>query len=78
MRVHYSFSVSRFLRSLGQDGAELRRVVESLLKSPYPEWARKLPDRPGHYEFFSAGYWVIYEVSTGGSETVVRVLVIEE
>jgi hypothetical protein len=78
MRIHYSFYASKLLHDLGEDGSELRRAVEALLKNPYPEWARKLPDRQNHYEFFSDGFWVVYEVNFGGPETVIKVLVIEE
>ena len=78
MRMHYSQDVVVLVRSLGEEGATLRRAIESLKKNPVPEWARPIPDRPGVYEWLVDGYWVLYEVDKSSpSETVLRVVLIE-
>lgn len=78
MRMHYLREVTVFLRSLGEDGAALRRTIESLKQNPTPEWALPLSDVPGGYEWLVDGYWIMYEVDTSDpSETVIRIGVIE-
>ncbi len=76
MRIQISQQVMRFLRSQAAP-PEFRRMIESLRTDPYPEWARKIPDKPNWYEVPIAGYWMIYEVDTGGPETVIRVAITE-
>lgn len=73
--MHYSQQVTILVRSLGEQGAALRRAIESLKTNPVPDWAVPLPDRPGAYEWLVAGYWVMYEVDQSNpSETVIRVV----
>jgi hypothetical protein len=71
----YSQQVTIVVRGLGEQGAALRRAIESLKQNPVPDWARPLPDRPGGYEWLVAGYWVMYEVDQSNlGETVIRVV----
>ena len=78
MQMHYSREITILVRSLGEEGASLRRAIESLKINPTPEWARPIPDRPGMYEWLVAGYWLLYEVDrTNPSETVIRVILAE-
>lgn len=73
--MHYSQKVTILVRSLGEQGAALRRAIESLKTNPVPEWALPLPDRPGSYEWLVAGYWIMYEVDQSNpSETVIWVV----
>ncbi len=75
MRMHYSQQVTILIRSLGEQGAGLRRAIESLKTNPVPEWVLHLPDRPDGYEWFVDGYWIMYEVDRSNkSETVIRVV----
>lgn len=77
MRIHYSFYVSKLLRDLGENGTEMRRAIEALLKNPRPEWSRAIPERPGYFEFVVNGKWIVYQVDVSGAETVIRVTTIE-
>ncbi len=78
MRMHYSQEITILIRTLGEEGAALRRAIESLKKNQVPEWARPIPDQPGMYEWLAAGYWLLYEVDKSNpSETVIRVIVAE-
>lgn len=78
MRMHYSQQVTILVRSLGEDGAALRRAIESLQSIPVPDWARPLPERPGGYEWLVEGYWIMYEVDkSNSSETIIRIVSIE-
>ena len=77
MRLHYSQQVIILIHSLGEEGAALRRALESLKSNPVPEWVLPIPDRPGMYELFVDGYWNTYEVDRSNpSETVVRAIVV--
>lgn len=79
MRMHYSQQVTMLVRSLSEEGAALRRAIESLKTNSTPEWARPLPDRPGGYEWLVEGYWIMYEVDkTNPAETIIRVVTIEQ
>jgi hypothetical protein len=76
--MDYSQRVTVLSRSLGEEGAALRRAIESLQKNPVPDWAIPLPDRPGGYEWLVEGYWVMYEVDRSNpSETVIRVVTVK-
>lgn len=56
----------------------MRRRVEGLLVEPYPDDAIEIPDKPGRYEIFESGYWIVYEVDQSDpGETVITVLLIE-
>jgi hypothetical protein len=78
MRMHYSQEITILVRSLGEEGAALRRAIESLKTSPAPDWASPIPDRVGMYEWLVEGYWLLYEVDrTNPSETVIRVILAE-
>lgn len=78
MRMHYSQQVTTLIRSLGEEGAALRRAIESLKSNPVPEWASPLPERSGGYEWLVEGYWIMYEIDRSDlSETIVRVVMIE-
>ena len=76
MRIHLSQQALKFLRSLGEQGAELRQAVESLKQNPTPDWAITLTGN--HYEFFTAGYWLLYEIDSTTSETIVRITAIQD
>jgi hypothetical protein len=80
MRLHYSFQVVVLLRNLGDAGAPLRRAIVALLKDPRVQEARAIPERPGRYELFESGYWIVYEyeIDDSGMETVIRVAFIDE
>jgi hypothetical protein len=76
--MHYSRDVNILLRSLGEQGAGLRRAIESLKQNPIPDWAMELPESPGSYEWLVGGYWVMYSVDRANpSETVLRMVVLE-
>lgn len=78
MRFHYSFAVSKFLRTLKEAGAPLRRMIESLQEDPVPEDALKVEGYTDRYEVFAVGYWIVYQVDRSNpSETVIRVILIE-
>jgi hypothetical protein len=78
MRVQLSQQAIRLLYQLGLEGSELRRALESLKREPVPEWALPVEGYANRYEFFVAGYWIIYEVDRSLGETVVIVSAIEE
>jgi len=78
MRMHYSQEINILVRTLGEEGAALRRAIESLKKNQAPDWARPIPDQPGMYEWLVAGYFLLYEVDhSNPSETVIRVIAAE-
>lgn len=37
-----------------------------------------IEDRPGRYEIFQSGFWIIYEVDRTGGEIIIRLANIEE
>lgn len=74
MRLHRSNRLQERWYSLPP---EIRQFVESLKIDSEPKSARSLPERPGRYEDFIAGLWVIWEVDTTGSETIIRVTISE-
>jgi hypothetical protein len=78
MRVHLSQKVLRLWYQLGEDGTEVRRALEGLKQNPLPEWVRKVEGHEALYEFFVAGYWIVYEINQMGGETVIVVSAIEE
>jgi hypothetical protein len=78
MRVHISSQVQKLRYQLGEAGNELRQALESLKTNPTPEWARKVEEYESRYEFFMAGYWVIYEIKQDRGETVIVVSAMEE
>jgi mRNA-degrading endonuclease RelE of RelBE toxin-antitoxin system len=78
MRVHLSREVLQIWYRLGEEGAELRRVLEGLKKNPVPEGVRAIEGYPNRYELFVAGYWIVYEIDQSGGETVVIVSAIEQ
>jgi mRNA-degrading endonuclease RelE of RelBE toxin-antitoxin system len=78
MRVHLSQNVLRLWYQLGEEGAALRSALEGLKKHPFPESVRKVEGHESLYEFFVAGYWIVYEVNQVGGETVIVVSAIEE
>jgi hypothetical protein len=70
-----SLDLNILVRSLGEQGAALRRAIESSKQNPVPEGARPIPDRPGMYEWLVAGYFLYYEIDRSNpSETVIRVI----
>jgi hypothetical protein len=78
MRFHYATGVSKLLRDLREEGAPLRRMIESLQRNPVPEDAWKVEGYPGRYEVFVAGYWILYDLDRSNpSETVVWVISVE-
>jgi hypothetical protein len=78
MRMHYSREITLLVRGLGEEGVALRRAIESLKTTPVPEWAREVPEWPGRYEWFVAGYWLVYEIDRSNpSETIIRVILAE-
>ena len=78
MRLHYSFQAVKLLRTLGSEGVGLRRTIESLLNNPIPDDVLVSKARPGRYELFHFGYWIVYEIDQSGAETIIRVTAIEE
>lgn len=83
MRIHLTREVIIMLRRLGDNGAELRRRIEALKRTPRPPDACAFADRPGRYEFFVetgaySGVWVICQQSQDRGETVVTIAAIEE
>ena len=78
MHIHLSQQAIRLLYQLGLEGSELRQALETLKQDPIPEWALPVADHPNRYEFFVAGYWIIYEVDHDAGETVILVSAIEE
>jgi hypothetical protein len=73
--MHYSLDLNILVRSLGEEGAAMRRAIESLKQNPLPEGSRPIPDRPGMYEWPVAGYFLFYEIDKSNpSETVIRVI----
>jgi hypothetical protein len=74
MRFHYSTRVSKLLRDLKEEGAPLRRMIESLHKDPIPEDALKVSGHLDRYELFVAGYWIVYEVDKSGGETILWIV----
>jgi hypothetical protein len=77
MRMQADRQLMTVLRNL-ETPPEVRRAIESLLKNPYPEWAKMIPERENRYEFFETGFWVAYEVSIDRGETVITVLLIDK
>jgi len=78
MRVQISPQVQKLRYQLGERGNELRRALESLKSNPIPDWVRKVEGYEARYEFFMAGYWVIYEIQQDRGETVIVVSAMEE
>ena len=82
MRVELSPKVIALLRALKEEGAPLRRAVETLGQNPTPANALTSPERPGRYEMHvrvgQRGYWLGWEVMRDRGETVIKVGVIEE
>lgn len=74
MRLHRSRDLESLWYTLPP---EIRGFVNSLKVNPRPEGARSIPERPGRFEDFIAGYWIIWEVDQSGSETIVRVEITE-
>jgi hypothetical protein len=78
MRMHYSREITILICGLGEAGAALRRAIESLKTNPVPEWAHEVPEWPDRYEWFVAGYWLVYEIDKSNpSETIIRVILAE-
>ncbi len=78
MRVHLSLQVVRYLRALGEQSAEVQKAIQSLRYTPYPDWAFVTKSRPDCYQFFVAGYWIVYKVDKSGTETVISIVAVEE
>lgn len=78
MQFRYTFTVSKLLRELKEEGAPLRRTIEGLRKQLFPADALKVDGYANRYELFVAGYWIVYEVDQQGGETIVLVTAIEE
>lgn len=77
MRIHLSQQAMQVYRDPNVP-AELRQAIQSLRINQKPEWARCTPERPNRYEFPISSYWIVYEIDNSGSETVIKVEVIEE
>ena len=54
---------------------EVRKFVESLKLDPYPASARAIEERPGRFEDFVSGRWIVWEIDDSGGETVIRVTI---
>ena len=74
--LHYSREVTAFLRSLGEEGSELREKIRELATEPKPDFCRRIPERQDYYEFEALGYWIGYQLVS--DSRVVRVVLIEE
>lgn len=79
MRTQVDREAMRTIRALeGDEGRAVRRRIESLEDDPHPQDAIEIPSRPGRYEIFEAGYWIIYQVDQSNpSETVISILLVE-
>ncbi len=79
MRTQVDRDAMRLLRALGGlEGQALRRRIEALTAEPFPTDALMIPDKPGRYEIFESGYWIIYQVNLSDpGETVLTILLIE-
>lgn len=77
MRIHISQAALIVLRSQNTP-TEVRQAVASLATNPRPPDAMPVVDRPGQYEFFESGFWIVCEIHKDALEEVVRVLAVEE
>lgn len=57
--------------------AEVRAFIELLKRDPRPPGIMLVPERPGYYEEFVGGVWIGWMVDDTGSETVIRVALVE-
>lgn len=77
MRIHISQAALIVLRSPNTP-TEVRQAVASLAINPRPPDAIPVVDRPGRYEFFESGFWIVCEMQRNALEEAVRVLAVEE
>lgn len=77
MRIHISQAALIVLRNPNTP-TEVRQAVASLVINPRPPDAIPVPDRPGRYEFFESGFWIVCETQRTALEEAVRVLAVEE
>jgi hypothetical protein len=82
MRVELSPDVIRLLYFLREDAADIRAVIEELRTNPRPADAIDVSDEPGwlqkHVRIGDRGFWLMWEIKQDRSETVVRVVIIEQ
>ena len=76
MRIHLSQAALITLRNPNTPSA-VRQAVATLAINPRPPDALPVRDRPGRYEFFESGFWIVCEIYREALEEVVRVLAIE-
>lgn len=76
MRVHLTPEVIATLRQSTTPPA-VRQAVASFGVNPYPPDALAVTGRPGFFEIFESGFWIIFQVIEG-TETIIRVLNVEE
>lgn len=77
MRIQLSQPAVQLLYRLGADDrAELRRLMDSLKVDATPAWA--IEKESGLYEFFHAGYWIVYTERMIGGERVIVITAVEK
>ena len=74
MRIHRSQVLTERWHTLS---TEVRRFVQSLRRNPRPADAMTIPGRPNYYEEFIAGHWIGWTVNDSGSETIIKVTIVE-
>jgi hypothetical protein len=77
MRIDLPNSVMAILRKKETPQA-VREAVAALWTEPRSPDAMPVTGRPDTYQIFESGYWSVYEVKLDRSETVVRVLDIDQ
>jgi hypothetical protein len=77
MRIDLPSAVVAILRNKETPQA-VRVAVAALGKQPRPPDAMAVAGRPGRYEIFESGYWIVCEMKQDRGETVVKVLAINK
>ncbi|GEM_PF-5536375 len=55
----------------------VRQAVAALTINPRPPDAAPVTDRPGRYEFFESGFWIVCQSATDNLEEIVIVTAIQ-
>ncbi|MDQ3250144.1 MAG: type II toxin-antitoxin system RelE/ParE family toxin [Chloroflexota bacterium] len=76
MRIHVSQAALIVLRN-PDTPTEVRQAVASLAINPRPPDALSVIGKPGDYEFFESGFWIVCEIQLDNLEEVVRVLTVQ-
>jgi len=73
MRIHIDRTAMQIMRR----SEDVRKFIASLAVEPRSTWALPVLDHPNEYELPIAGIWVRWQIDHTGSETVIRVTVLE-